>query len=263
VSRVSACSFIVETDDLWQRRIERAHYYDAPRVDRGQGEARFVCPGDAGIDLPLASIPWIDDPACSGDPFVRVPQLEKEGITAEILFPTFSWTLLALAEPLRSASLAAYNSWVWNIGTTAPRRLFAAAILPPGDAAGELQRLAPMGFRAAILPVERQGGGLGAFWEAAAATKIPLVLVRAGGAAPFADFGRFARESADLTREIAAAHGAVRFLTFGPPEAGAPANVTFAGSGDGGRSLWARLGTPAAGAMGDGAATASYFNLPA
>jgi hypothetical protein len=144
VSRVSACSFIVETDDLWQRRIERAHYYDAPRVERAGGKARLVCPGDPAAGIALADIPWIDDPACSGNPFVRVPQLEKEGITAEILFPTLSWALLSLPEPLRSASFIAYNSWVWNIFTTAPRRLFAAAILPPaGSAAPPPLRILP------------------------------------------------------------------------------------------------------------------------
>ena len=131
MTRVSACSFIVEKDDLWQRRIERAYFYDAPRVERANGAAQLVCPGDPKIRVPLSSVPWIDDPACSGDPFIRVPQLEKEGIRAEILFPTLSWALLSLGEPLRSACLRAYNNWVWNIMTTAPRRLYAAVILPP------------------------------------------------------------------------------------------------------------------------------------
>ena len=261
MSRVSAASFIVETDDLWQRRIERAHYYDAPRVERDGGQARFVCPGDSSVNLPLAGIPWIDDPACSGDPFVRVPQLEKEGIKAEILFPTLSWALLSLPEPLRSASFIAYNSWVWNIFTTAPKRLFPAAILPPANAAGELQRMAPMGIKAAIVPVESIGAGLDALWAAAAATNVPLVMAQIGGAAPFADFARFAKESAALTTQAAGGQGAVRFLTFGAPEAGAPDNVAYVGSGKG--TLWGRLGTPAKTSAKDDGKAAGFFNLPA
>jgi hypothetical protein len=261
VSRVSACSFVVETDDLWERRIERAHYYDAPRVDRSGSKARLVCPGDPSVDLPLAAIPWIDDPACSGDPFVRVPQLEAEGITAEILFPTYSWALLSLPEPLRSASLIAYNSWVWNIFTTAPRRLFAAAVLPPADRVAELRRVAPMGIKAAVVPVETIGPELDGLWSAAAAANIPLVMARIGGATPFADFARFAQESAELTQQAAKAQSALRFLTFG--EGGAPDNVAYVSNGAARspNALWGRLGTPPAGVASD--AAAGYFNLPA
>ncbi len=159
MSRVSAGSFIVETDDLWQRRIERAHYFDeAPRVERVDGEALYLwlCPGDPRLRVPLAGVPWANDAACSSAiPFVRVPQLEKEGISAEILFPTLSWALLSLPEPLRTASLVAYNSWVWNIGTTSPRRLFAAGamLLRRQCLAAELQRVASIGVKAAIVPV--------------------------------------------------------------------------------------------------------------
>jgi hypothetical protein len=262
VSRVSACSFIVETDDLWQRRIERAHYYDAPRVERDGGKARFVCPGDPSIGVDLAGIPWIDDPACSGNPFVRVPQLEKEGIKAEILFPTLSWALLSLPEPLRSASFIAYNSWVWNIFTTAPKRLFAAAILPPANAAGELQRMAPMGVKAAIVPVEAIGAALDALWSAAASANIPLVMAKIGGATPFGDFARFTKESAELARQAAGAQEAVRFLTFGAAEAGAPDNVTYVDHGGSGQ-LWGRLGAPASGTASDDGKAAAFFNLPA
>ncbi len=261
MSRVSACSFIVETDDLWERRIERAHYYDAPRVERAGGTARLVCPGDSGVSVPLASIPWIDDPACSGNPFVRVPQLEKEGIKAEILFPTLSWALLSMPEPLRSASLVAYNSWVWNIFTTAPQRLFPVAILPPADPVGELQRMAPMGIKAAVVPVEAIGPALDGLWPAAASANIPLVMARIGGATPFADFARFAKESAELTRQAAKAQGAVRFLTFGPVEDGAPDNVTYVGNGE--PALWGRLGMPAKGSADDDDEVAGFFKLPA
>ncbi len=262
MSRVSACSFIVETDDLWERRIERAYYFDAPRVDRSGGGARLICPGDPSVNLPLADIPWAEDPACSGNPFVRVPQLEKEEIKAEILFPTLSWALLSLPEPLRSASLVAYNSWVWNIFTTAPRRLYPAAVLPPADPAGELQRVAPMGIKAAVVPVEKFGPALDGLWAAAASANIPLVMARIGGATPFGDFARFADESAELTRQAAKAQGALRFLTFGASEDGVPDNITYVGNGDAGsgEGLWGRLGTPAKGAASD--AAARYFNLP-
>jgi hypothetical protein len=259
VSRVSAASFIVETDDLWQRRIERAFYYDAPRIERGKGGAKFVCPGDAKVSVPLASVPWIDDPACSGNPFTRVPQLEKEGIKAEVLFPTLSWALLSLPEPLRSASLTAYNAWVWNIFTTAPQRLFPAALLPPNNLVGELQRFAPMGVKAAIVPVETVDAGLDGLWSAAAAADMPLVMTKIGGATPFADFARFTLESAELTAQAAKAQGAVRFLTFGAPAAGMPGNVTTVGSGDG--ALWGRLGTMAKAAASDDGKAATFFKI--
>jgi hypothetical protein len=267
VTRVSACSFIVETDDLWLRRIDRAFFDEAPRVERIDGEARLVCPGDPRLRVPLARVPWANDPACSGDPFVRVPQLEKEGISAEILFPTLSWALLSLAEPLRSASLIAYNSWVWNIGTTSPRRLFAVAILPPGDPAAELQRVASIGVKAAIVPVQSVGSDLDDLWGLAASLGMPLVMAQIGGATPFDDFMTFSNQAAELTQRAARAAPAVKFLVLGEGGDGAPENVSHVvGSGDGatGRSFWGRFGiSSAAGDATDDGNAARYFNLPA
>jgi hypothetical protein len=267
VNRVSACSFIVETDDLWQRRIERAYFDEAPRVERVGGEGRLVCPGDPRVRLSLSSVPWAVDPACSGDPFVRVPQLEREGISAEILFPTLSWALLSLSEPLRSACLIAYNSWVWNITTTSPRRFYAAALLPQGaDGLAELQRVAAIGMKAAILPVETLGADLDGLWGLAASLGIPLILARVGGATPFEDFSTFSKESGELTRHAARAAAAVKFLVLGEAEEDAPDNVSFVVSDAGaasGRLFWGRFGAPPDSAVTDEGSAARYFNLPA
>jgi len=275
VTRVSACSFIVETDDLWLRRIDRAFFDQAPRVERGDGAARLVCPGDAKLSVPLASVPWLNDPACSGDPFIRVPQLEKEGIRTELLFPTLSWALLSLPEPLRSASLIAYNSWVWNVGTTSPRRFCPVAILPPGDAAAELRRVAPIGVKAAIVPVQSIGSDLDELWDVAASLNMPLVMAQIGGATPFDDFSAFSRQSAELTRHAARVGAAAKFIVLGEPEDGAPDNVSHVVGQRGGASssqaapgrlFWGRFGTPAGKAEDDaafdGANAARYFNLP-
>lgn len=263
MTRVSACSFIVEKDDLWLRRIDRAFFYDAPRVDRARRGAALVCPGDPSLKVPLRSVPWIRDPACSGDPFVRVPRLEKEGIRAEIIFPTLSWALLSLAEPLRTACLRAYNSWIWNITTTSPRRFHAAAILPVGvEAAAELQRLAPMGIKAAIVPVESVSAEFDGLWGEAASLGIPLVMTRIGGATPFEDFARFAKDNAKLTRKAARAGRGARFLTFGKPGADDPRNIAYIGAGGKSkRELWGRLGAPAG--PGNDEKGAAYFKLPA
>jgi hypothetical protein len=266
VTRVSACSFIVETDDLWLRRIDRAFFDEAPRVERVDGQARLVCPGDPGLRVPLAGVPWANDPACSGDPFVRVPQLEKESISAEILFPTLSWALLSLPEPLRSASLVAYNSWVWNIGTTSPRRLFAAAMLPAGDPGAELQRVASLGIKAAIVPVQSVGCVLDELWGLAASLGMPLVMAQIGGATPFDDFTTFSNQTAELTERAARAAPAAKFVGVGEGGDGLPENVSHVvGSGDGatGRRFWGRFGivSPAGDASDDGNA-ARYFNLP-
>jgi hypothetical protein len=101
-------------------------------------------------------------------------------------------------------------------------------------------------------------------WSAAAAANLPLVMARIGGATPFADVVRFARESAELTRQAAAAQSGVRFLAFGAPEAAAPGNVAYVTSGDAraDHALWGRLGTAANGAGGDDAKAARFFNLP-
>jgi hypothetical protein len=246
VTVISACSLIVEPADMWLRRIERRFYHQAPRI-AGEGASRtFTCPADASVRLALKDVAWADDPACSADPFVRVPALEQEGIEAELVFPTLTWSLLGLEDDLRLACLRTYNTWLANVMSSAPRRLFGVAMLPPGAAAGaELERVAAMGLKAAIAPIE--GEQLPAeLVSAAARTGAPLWLVPLN-VSPFVDHARFDEEELRLTRAALDQGVKSPLIVIVPPRSLDAPNVRFITSdpskAQAANALWGRTGS--------------------
>ncbi len=101
------------------------------------------------------------DPKGSSDLGARLGDMEKDGVDAELLFPTLG--LLAYFIEDAEAELAAaeiYNDWL--IAETAKRRdtFVPSAILPARDLANsvaEIKRIAALGYTAAMLPVASPG----------------------------------------------------------------------------------------------------------
>ena len=243
---------------------------DAPATVQRDGTPVFICAGDRALKIALNDIPWAKDPASSADPFIRVPQLVKEDIAAELIFPTLSWTLLHLEDTLRSACLRAYNSWIWNIATASPRRFHGVALLPPGaEAVAELQRAATLQLKAAVMPVD-SGSEATEIVRAAAAADLPLMLVRPNGPAPFTDFAGFSAACTDLTRQAIAQGAVTKFLIPGAPEQNAPDNVRYITADPAAvkaapqRAFWGRCGGIGASVPNDAAdhgIAAGYFRI--
>lgn len=94
--------------------------------------------------------------AATSDPRARLAHMDAVGIERSLLFPTlFAEYLPAVDDPELASLLArAYNDWVEAFAATAPRRLFAAAILPfnaPDLAESEARRVIARGFRACVV----------------------------------------------------------------------------------------------------------------
>ncbi len=232
----------------------------------------FFCPSDPAIRVAVKNISWAADPGSSADPFVRVPKLVADGIEAELIFPTLSWALLGLEPKLRSACLRAYNSWIWNLTTSSPRRFHGVAMLPPGaEAIAELQRVTSLGLKAAVVPVEA-GGEIGELANIASASGMPLMLVRPDAAMPFADFAAFSAACADLTRHAVGRGSAVKFLIPAAPERNLSDQLRYL-TGDRAvveaapqNTFWGRFGglgpyRPAKADVNDEAA-AAFFRIP-
>jgi hypothetical protein len=267
VTRISACSFIVEPDIMWKKRIDRSHYDDAPVIRDVDGEPVFLCPGHPKVRIALKDVPWVNDRGSSADPFVRIPQLEAEGIDAEVIFPTLSWALLDAESALKSACLRAYNSWLWNITTSSPKRFHGVALLPTGpEAVTEIERIALLKLKAAIAPVTAIGSELSDLSAAAVLAGVPLMLARVGGATPLSSLAAFSAESAELTDQALKAGAKAKFLVIGTPNGSTSDGVKYitgdpsVASAAPDRAFWGRLGVASTGAA-DGQPAADYFDI--
>ena len=99
---------------------------------------------------------------CKGarDPRVRVADMDLQGIDQVVVIPITMFADLLFVKNFAATALItrAYNDWVYDRCSTAPDRLFPAAVLPihnPEVAAEELRQAAKRGFRLAMLrPVD-------------------------------------------------------------------------------------------------------------
>lgn len=247
---ISGCSFIVEPADLWRRHILRRYLNLAPRIDTG---ANFICPSQTDVSISLANVPWIGQPLTTADQGRRVDQALELGIGAEIIFPTFAWSLFSLRDPdFAAACMKAYNVWFSSIASSSPLRFYGAAMIPDGEAGlAEIERCAKMTFRVLVVAADSSEVLPHELLEAAAAVGLPVVLTQRASAIPATDFERFTRESTKLA-EAASRGGGTRpeliVLCGGKDGQGAGGVASYVvpaqGNGTTQRLLWGHLGRP-------------------
>lgn len=201
---VSADSHIVEPPDLWTDRIDRQFRDRAPRIERGARGDEFVC---EGIAIPRKGIGtmatqkkyaepdnlefsldgyWEDVPRAAYDPLVRLGELDAEGIEAELIYTTLGLVMYTISDgPFQQACFRAFNDWLADFCSAAPKRLFGVAMIPPRApelAAAELERCAAMGLRGAMISVDEDdelGYSHPAYdrlWQAAVECGMPISL---------------------------------------------------------------------------------------
>jgi predicted TIM-barrel fold metal-dependent hydrolase len=87
----------------------------------------------------------------------RMVDLDKEGIWAELVFPSLGmWSSSFRTPEVLREALRVSNDWAWETIEKAEPRLVATAqvsTLDIGDAVAELERVAEIGYRAVYLPV--------------------------------------------------------------------------------------------------------------
>ena len=143
---ISADSHVNEPPDLWTSRVPAALRDRAPRIERfpegdawvieGVGEpVNFGWNACAGLD-PEDMEGWtrFEDTRRGGwDPAARVAEMDRDGVDAEILYPTprLSNALIANRDPeYHLAMVRAYNDWLSEYVEHAPERFGGLAILP-------------------------------------------------------------------------------------------------------------------------------------
>ena len=194
---VSADSHVVEPPDLWTSRLGAEYEGRAPRLTEDAEGAKFEVNGVSGP----AVVGGFISPAKAGlgfatrlseglsggwDPAARIVDMDKDGIAAEVLYPSFAMRLFGLEDPvMQRDTFRAYNDWVAEYAATNPKRLYGLGLISLYDVeAGveELERCAAMGLSGGMSWAEPQDGysygtdHYDRFWAAAQDLGMPISL---------------------------------------------------------------------------------------
>ena len=165
---ISADSHVVEDPHLWESRLP-SHLRDEAPVfpDRSTGGHFQAHPGG-----------W--------DPTRRLEEMAADGVSGEVLYPSFGLDLFGLPDPaLQEACFRIYNDWIVEYCSVAPDRLFGIAALSAyriDQAIAELERCRKAGLRGAMVwqspPPELSFATdhYEALWEAAQDLGVPISL---------------------------------------------------------------------------------------
>ena len=194
---ISADSHVVEPPDLWTSRLGAEYEGRAPRLTEDAEGAKFEVNGVSGP----AVVGGFISPAKAGlgfatrlseglsggwDPEARIVDMDKDGIAAEVLYPSFGMRLFGLDDPaMQRDTFRAYNDWVAEYAATSPKRLYGLGLISLYDVESgveELQRCAAMGLAGGMAWAEPQDGysystdHYDPFWAAAQDLGMPISL---------------------------------------------------------------------------------------
>lgn len=213
---LSADSHVIEPADVWTARIDKRFADRAPRVVKNAGERKgdfFVAEGLRPFPVAGFAVAGVDprdfaEKMAAGypgvrpsgwDPAERIKDQERDGVSAEVLYPSLAMGLYQLEDgALRAASFRAYNDWLADYCSYNPRRLAGIALISLDDAAegaAELERATGRGLKGALIwgapPADRPYGdpSYEVFFTAAQDLAMPVslhILTERRGGAGFA-----------------------------------------------------------------------------
>jgi predicted TIM-barrel fold metal-dependent hydrolase len=201
---ISSDSHVSEPPDLWVERIDAKYRDRAPRVvlnPEGQEGAYLVYEGypphNLAIGLGAGRTPeelaaflktgtYADARPGGWDPAQRLPDMELDGVEAEVLYTTLGFRLFWLKDAeLQRACFRVYNDWLAAYCSYAPKRLKGLALISlydPKEGAQELERCAKLGLKGAMIwcspPADQPYSSeiYDPFWAAAQDLDMPVSL---------------------------------------------------------------------------------------
>ena len=201
---ISSDSHVSEPPDLWVERLDIKYRDRAPRVvlnPEGQEGAYFVYEGypphNLAIGLGAGRTPeelaaflktgtYADARPGGWDPAQRLPDMELDGVEAEVLYTTLGFRLFWLKDAgLQRACFRVYNDWLAAYCSYAPKRLKGLALISlydPKEGAQELERCANLGLKGAMIwcspPADQPYSSeiYDPFWAAAQDLDMPVSL---------------------------------------------------------------------------------------
>ncbi|VTU18198.1 putative metal-dependent hydrolase of the TIM-barrel fold protein [Variovorax sp. PBS-H4] len=194
---ISSDSHVFEPTDLWKNTLGSRFGDNLPQgVSNFEGhEGNFFYvgrPGEAARLEELVSDDGkdrrLDDLAKAGsDPVYRLELMDKDGIYAEVLNPTWGLWIPRMADgAARNACAEVFNDWIQEYCSQNLKRLLAVAMIPIVDvdwAVKELDRVVKRGARAIMIGTNPVDGAApyrdrkyDKFWAAAQEAELPVTL---------------------------------------------------------------------------------------
>jgi predicted TIM-barrel fold metal-dependent hydrolase len=205
---ISADSHVVEPLDLWTRACAPDERERVPRLVRsasgagGGGPERLVVACEGALPMPLEafcsaglSSEEIAESLARGeagvrpgarDPLARRADMERDGVAAEVLYPSVALQAFRLSDgALQAHCFRIYNDWLAEMCSAVPDRLFGvalASLFDPDEACREVERAARLGLRGVMVWCAPPPGDSYAspryerFWAAAAVAGLPVSL---------------------------------------------------------------------------------------
>lgn len=152
---ISTDSHVTEPIELYAERVDSSLRERAPRIETRDGWRTLFAEGLGPRKL-MSADDLADAVIGDFDPADRVRDQERDGVAAEVIFPTFALQACFAAEdaPLQLALCRAYNDWAAEM-FGGEHRMLAVGLVPMldlDDAIAEATRLANAGARALFLP---------------------------------------------------------------------------------------------------------------
>ena len=189
---ISTDSHVTEPIELYSERMDEQYRHRAPQIIDADGWRTLHIEGLGPRKL-MTSGQLQEAVVGDWDPASRLRDQERDGVWAEVVFPTFALQACFASDDagLQLAMCRAYNDWAAEVFAGEPR-LLAVGMVPMLDIdAGivEAKRLANQGFRSLFLPARVQSrpyndGAYDPFWAVAEDIGLPLTFHSGTGHEP-------------------------------------------------------------------------------
>jgi predicted TIM-barrel fold metal-dependent hydrolase len=161
---ISSDSHVNEPPEIFTSRVSEKFRDRVPHMKEVDGEQQLIIEGMRPRRLPKGRVELEGEAlaraqAGGWDPKARMADQDRDGIAAEVVYPTLSLQS-SFATPdseLQMALSGAYNDWSAEIFSDYPERFAVAAIIPMLDiqaACDEIKRVHDIGHRSLFLPAQ-------------------------------------------------------------------------------------------------------------
>ena len=143
---ISADSHVIEVPDLWEKGVPQSLRERAPRVYFDEkrdawmfGSPDVIAQAVGGLFMAGQQPENVENFRRAGfavarpggwDPIVRISDMEKDGVSAEVLYPSLGLGLFCVRDAtLQEALFRAYNDWLIEYCQKVPDRLYGIALI--------------------------------------------------------------------------------------------------------------------------------------
>lgn len=159
---LSADCHVVEPPDLWEKRVDADYRHRLPRQEVDEHGVKWqVIEGHRPTriaDIKLEGEDLERSRAGSRDPEERLRDHARDGIDAEVIYPTFGLMMWASPDPeLHKQMSRVYNDWAVEVFGGHMDRMAPAGTIAPLDvewSVKEIYRLKSLGFKHIMFPVQ-------------------------------------------------------------------------------------------------------------